>query len=133
MAVLAHPVFLFCRCRRWPFFSTSPASSLAWTFGHPRRGFRLRFREAIALQVLLPAAEQFFPLTSGSNEEAEEVKAFLRRRVDEKTLFSPLSRPAQITKESQEEFARLMADAAGNMKMFAVSGKEGRGEGEGLT
>ena len=83
-------------------------------------------------QVLLPAAEKFFSFTAGGDIEAEEVKAFLGDGMDEKTLFAALPRPAQITKEGEEEFARLMADAAGDVKMFAVAGKEGRGEGEGF-
>lgn len=84
-------------------------------------------------QVLLPAAEQFFPLTTGGDKEPEEIKAFLRRRMSEKTLLPALPRPAQIAEERQKEFARLMADAAGQVKMFAVTSEEGRGEGENVT
>ena len=130
---MAHPVFLFCRRRCRTFFPAPPAPSLARTFGCFLPGFRLRFRLAGALQVLLPAAEKFFPRIGGGHEKAKEVKPFLRCGMDEKTLFTALSRSAQITKEGEKEFARLMADAAGDVKMFAVAGEEGRRKGEGFT
>lgn len=75
--------------------------------------------------MLLPAAENFFPGTGSSDKEPKEFKSFFRDGVGKKTFLAALPRPPQIAKESQKKFAGLMADAAGDVEVFAVGCEDG--------
>lgn len=119
----ASRLFLFCRRRCRAFLSAPPALSFARAFGRFCAVGQFCVRLSIPFQMLLPAVEEFISFTAGGEIQAEEVKSFFCRGMDEKTFFAALSRPAQITEEGEEEFARLMADTAGDMKMFAVAGQ----------
>lgn len=83
--------------------------------------------------MLLPAAEEFLAVSGGNDKELKEVKSLLSNGVEEEALLSALSWSPQIAKESQEQFAGLMANAAGDVEVFAMACQKGRREGEGFT